>query len=52
MNTKQHEYIPINLWVRQDQLYRVTEEAYKSSTTIYSLIRQIIDFYYEQKDKN
>ena len=45
------EYIPLNLWIRQDQLYRITKDAHESSTTIYTLIRRIIDHYYEQEDK-
>jgi hypothetical protein len=30
---------------------RITEDAYEKSTTIYSLIRKIIDYYYEHKDE-
>lgn len=40
-------YAPLNLWIRQDQMDKIAEEAYEQSTTIYSLIRKIIDYYYE-----
>ena len=42
-------YTPLNLWIREDQMKRITNEAYEKSTTIYSLVRKIIDFYYENK---
>ena len=45
------EYMPLNLWIRQDQLNRITKDAYEKSTTTYAFIRDIIDFYYEHKDK-
>lgn len=41
------EYAPLNLWIRQDQMDNIAKEAYEKGTTIYSLIRRIIDFYYE-----
>ena len=41
------EYTPLNLWIRQDQMDKITKEAYKKNTTIYSLIRKIIDYYYK-----
>ena len=46
-NSIEDEYAPLNLWIRQDQMDKITKEAYKKNTTIYSLIRKIIDFYYK-----
>lgn len=48
----ENEYIPLNLWIRQDQMNKISVEAYKKGTTVYSLVRKIIDFYYEHKDLN
>ena len=45
------EYTPLNLWIRQDQMDKIVEDAYEKSTTIYTLIRKMIDFYYEHHEK-
>ena len=47
---KSDEYVPLNLWVRQDQMDRLMTDSYDQSTTLYSLIRIIIDTYYQNKD--
>lgn len=47
--SQEEEYVPLNLWIRQDQMNQITEDAYEQSTTIYSLIRKIIDFYYDKQ---
>ena len=44
---EEEEYTPLNLWIRQDQMDKIVKDAYEQSTTIYTLIRNIIDFYYE-----
>lgn len=44
------EYVPLSLWIRQDQMDQISQDAYEKSTTIYSLIRQIIDYYYDNKN--
>ena len=44
---KEEEYTPLNLWIRQDQMDKIVKDAYEQSTTIYTFIRNIIDFYYE-----
>ena len=46
-NSLEEEYAPLNLWIRQDQMDRISKDAYEQGTTIYSLIRKIIDFYYK-----
>lgn len=45
----EEDYVPVNLWIRQEQMDKITEEAYNKSITIYSLIRKIIDYYYEHE---
>ena len=46
-NIDDEEYVPLNLWIREDQMEHITEDAYDQSITIYSFIRKIIDYYYE-----
>ena len=43
------EFVPLNLWIRDDQMETIVEDAYNQSTTIYTLIRNIIDYYYENQ---
>lgn len=47
---REDEYVPLNLWIRQDQMEKIIKDAYNTSTTIYSLIRKIIDFYYDKNE--
>lgn len=51
MTIEGEEYVPMNLWLREKQMELLTEEASDKSITTYSLIRRIIDFYYENRDK-
>lgn len=46
------EYAPLNLWIREDQMEKITKDAYEKSVTIYHLIREMIDFYYEHQGNN
>lgn len=41
------DYVPISLWLRRDQLDRISNDAYNQSQTIYGFIRFIIDYYYD-----
>jgi len=44
------EYVPVELWIRQDQMEKIIKDANEKSTTIYTLIRKAIDFYYNKKE--
>ena len=49
--SREDEYIPIELWIRQDQMDKISKDVYNQNTTIYSFIRKIIDFYYNHKNE-
>ena len=46
------EYVPLNLWIREDQMETLIDDAYNQSKTIYTLIRNIIDSYYSKRSLN
>lgn len=50
--SREDEYTPIRLWLRQDQLDKINKDTEKYDTTIYTFIRNIIDYYYENKQEN
>ena len=50
--SREDEYTPIKLWLRQDQLDKINKDTEKYDTTIYTFIRNIIDYYYENKQEN
>lgn len=47
--SREDEYTPIKLWLRQDQLDKINKDTKKYNTTVYTFIRNIIDYYYENK---
>ena len=47
--SREDEYVPIELWIRQDQMDKINQEAGEHHTTIYTLIRNMIDFYYKNE---
>ena len=47
--SREDEYVLIELWIKQDQMDKINEEAGEHHTTIYTLIRNMIDFYYKNK---